>query len=656
MKSVVFRDCFAEWDENTLVFGNHGFKRTLLFTEQSSHTAELTDGKGTKLAAENVSHIDCVLYDMYADAADARNWNVESISAREQIDLPFEGDHLAVSVVMTEQNSRTRLVREFFIYPGLAMFGVRNRITLRVLPSGFINARNSLRKNYGLNGDSCDLPVMDTFHPADGFKVKRTVEFAGHTDVQDMPVLEHEVHGEKEFSGNLLYCENDSETGFMILQEAPPSSERREYQNYDFSLTSHDDLRSLCWGIIPGELELDREYVSYRNAIGIYHSQEEAQWLLKRYLRTRYDYGTLRCGIVANAWGCGRFPALVSKEFLKEEVVGAANCGADYYQVDDHWQNGLFRDITVKNKAIDLKDYWSISPERLGNDRFDSLCQLAKEKGIELALWIAPSGNLAYRDFEEFAELILNFYRQYNFRLFKIDGAYFSSYDAGQKFTRMLQIVREKSNKEVFFNLDVTAGMRGGYFMLLDQGNLFLENRYLFAGIGYHPERTLRNVWNLAKYTRLQSLQIEIPYPGDIQPEFYEEKGECCPDVYPWDYWMAVAFFGNPLLWFAPSLVPAEQQAICRRMMELHKQYRDQIFACEIFPLGDAPTGSSLTALAAKDESGITQFLALYREKDASYGSFKTDGVWTLIAGDAQLADGEITLTAAPGYAILKRK
>ena len=57
MKSVVFRDCFAQWDENTLVFGNRGFKRTLLFTEQSSHTAELTDGKGTKLAAENVSRI-----------------------------------------------------------------------------------------------------------------------------------------------------------------------------------------------------------------------------------------------------------------------------------------------------------------------------------------------------------------------------------------------------------------------------------------------------------------------------------------------------------------------------------------------------------------------------------------------------------------------
>ena len=108
MKSFVFRDCFAEWDETTLIFGNRKFKRKIFFTEQSSHTAELTDGKGTKLAAENVSRIDCVLYDMYADATDARNWKVESVTALEQKDLPFEGDHLAVSAVMTEQNSLQR--------------------------------------------------------------------------------------------------------------------------------------------------------------------------------------------------------------------------------------------------------------------------------------------------------------------------------------------------------------------------------------------------------------------------------------------------------------------------------------------------------------------------------------------------------------------
>ena len=656
MKSIVFRDCFAEWDETTLTFGNRGFKRKIFFTEQSSHTAELTDGKGTKLAAENVSRIDCVLYDMYADATDARNWNVESITALEQIDLPFEGDHLAVSVVMTEQNSRTRLVRDFFIYPDLAMFGLRNRITQAVLPSGFINARKALRRDYLLDSGSFDLPILDTLHPADGFRVKRCIEFAGHTDVQDEPVREHVITSGTEFSGNLLYCGNEEDTGFMILQEAPPSGERREYQEYDFALTQDQDLRSLCWGIIPGELELGKEYISYRNAIGIYHSEEEARWLLKRYLRTRFDYGKLRRGIVANAWGCGRFPALVSKQFLKDEVRASAKCGADYYQIDDHWQNGLFRDITVKNLAVQLNDYWSISPERLEDGSFDSLCRIAEESGVELALWIAPSSNLAYQDCEEFAELILNFYRQYNFRLFKIDGAYFSSYDAEQKFTRMLQIVRERSNREVFFNLDVTAGMRGGFFMLLEYGNLFLENRYLFAGIGYHPERTLRSVWHLAEYTRLQSLQIEIPYPGDIKPEFYEKKGESSPDVYPWDYWMAVAFFGNPLLWFAPSLVPADQQDICRRMMELHKQYRDQIFACEIFPVGEVPTSRSLTGLAAKDETGTTQFLALYREKDAPCGRFKIDGAWTLIAGDAQLADGEIILDSAPGYAILKRR
>lgn len=656
MKSAAFLDCFAKWDENILEFGNAEFSRRIQFSGKTFYTTALTDGKGITLTVENEVRPDCVLYDTFAETPEARNWKLDSVTARIRKGLPFEGDHLEVSFAITEQNSLTRLVREFFIYPGLAMFGLRNRITLKVLPSGFVNAREGLRRDYQRDNGSFDLPVVDTLHPADGFEVKRCVEFSGHSDVQDKPVREHDIDGETGFTGNLLYCENGSETGFMILQEAPPSAERREYQEHDFVLTHRHDLRSLCWGIVPCELELDQEYISYRNAVGVYHSHDEAQWLLKRYLRTRFDYGALRCGIVTNAWGCGRFPELISQQFLKDEVAASARCGADYYQVDDHWQNGLFSDILEKNRAIRLEDYWAISPERLENGSFDSLRRIAEECGIELALWLAPSANLAYCDYEEFAELILGFYRKYGFRLFKIDGANFGSYRAERNFAKMLRIVRERSGKEVFFNLDVTAGMRGGYFMLLDQGNLFLENRYLFAGIGYHPERTLRNVWHLAKYIRLQSLQIEIPYPGDIKRDFYEKKGESCPDVYPWDYWMAIAFFGNPLLWFAPSLLPAERQDFCRRMMELHKRSRDRIFDCEIFPVGEAPSSRSLTGFAAKDESGTVQFLSLFREKDAPCGCFNAEGSWSLIAGNAEWNGHEIRIPTAPGYAILKRQ
>jgi len=422
----------------------------------------------------------------------------------------------------------------------------------------------------------------------------------------------------------------------------------------DFSVTEKGDLRSCCWGVTAGDFELGKEYESYRNVIGVYQNEDEALWLLKRYLKVRFNYGALRRGIVANAWGCGKFKDIVSTQFLKDDVAAAAECGADYYQVDDHWQCGLLQDLIVRNMAIRLRDFWAISPERLENGSFDSLCKVAKKSGIELALWLAPSSQLAYSDYREFAELILDFYRRYNFKLFKIDAAYFSSYNAEKRFEEMLRIVREKSGKEVFFNLDVTASMRGGFFMLLDLGNLFLENRYCFGGIGYHPERTLRSVWHLARYTRLQSLQIEVPNPGDIKKEFYTKKKESCPDIYPWDYWMAVAFMGNPLLWFSPSCVPAARRKECKRMMELHKKYRDQIFADEIFPVGAEPGTKSLTGLVAKKDDGTPEFLVLYREKGTKESTFAVKGKWELIAGDAKIKKGSIELGKAPCYAILK--
>ena len=90
-------------------------------------------------------------------------------------------------------------------------------------------------------------------------------------------------------------------------------------------------------------------------------------------------------------------------------------------------------------------------------------------------------------------------------------------------------------------------------------------------------------------------------------------------------------------------------------MMELHKQYRDPLFACEIFPVGDMPTGSSLTGFTAKKDDGTAEFLVLFREKDAVCDRFETDGDWTLIAGNAEFSCGTIILPTVPGYAILKR-
>ncbi|MBR2374509.1 MAG: hypothetical protein IKA87_09810, partial [Lentisphaeria bacterium] len=459
-----------------------------------------------------------------------------------------------------------------------------------------------------------------------------------------------------EYNGNLLFCEDENGQGFMILQEAPPSTERREIEPYDFRKTDKGDIISSGWGVTPAEVGHEETFVSYRNAVGIYHNAAEKDKLLKDYCRTRFNYGKERYGIVCNAWGCGNFGQRITPEFLDAEVRAAAECGADSYQVDDNWQNGTLGDLCYRAKDVVLRQFWGINPEKVKDGSFDSLVETARQSGIELALWIAPSFSKEFRDHREFADLILDFHRRYGFDLFKIDGALFSSYRAEQNFEKLLRTVRSETNNRIFCNLDVTAGMRGGYFKLLEYGNLFLENRYAchMWGLGYHPVRTLRNVWNLAKYVRLQYLQIEVPYFGDVRDEFYISRNEIDPNVYSWDYWFAIAFFANPLLWFAPSSLKREDRAAAAVMTALHKKYREEIFAGTISPVGDEPGADSLSGLVSR-LNGRDEFMVLFRGHDAEEKSFAASGKWELLAGKAEFCDNAVIIPEKAAYAVLKR-
>lgn len=666
MKQCTFRDARAVWDDKILTISNAGFSRTYSLETPLLHALELKDASGKLFAVPAAAETDGDLYG-YGYESQFKSWHLAECHAAVCERPEFEGGHLLVTLRYYDDYSHSLFTREFFIYPGLPMFGLRNQMRVKVIPNGQQLSRSALKDEYAdfrRRGNPeaprrMREPVVETLHPAEGFAPVLAVEFAGHTDVHDRPVREHKaVSGEGEYNGNLFFCEESSGAGVMILQEAPPSSERREYEPYDFRVTEKGDIFSIGWGVNSPEVEPDEIFVSYRNAVGVYHDASERDFLLKRYCRTRFDYGKERRGIVCNAWGCGKFGEKLCPEFLAAEVRGAAECGADSYQIDDQWQNGNLGDLSFRNKDLPLREFWKINPAKVENGSFDTLAELARQCGIELALWIAPSFNRRFDDWREFADMLLDFHRAYGFNLFKADGAHFSNYRAEQNFEKMLRAVRHESGGKVFFNLDVTAGMRGGYFKLLEYGNLFLENRYACHnwGVGYHPLRTLGNIWNLSKYVRLQYIQIEVAYPGDVNEKFYAARGESDPRTYSWEFWFAVAFLGNPLLWFSPSLTAPEDRPTAARMLALHKQYREEIFDSVISPVGDEPGAKALSGLVARSTEGEERFLVLFRGHEAEKSTFATNAAWQLLAGNAEIGSGTVTLPEKGDYAILKRK
>ncbi len=639
MKQVSFQDCFAEVQEGRLILGNAAIRRTLDLTSGMPRTVSLRDGAGFEYAADDKAEEDLSFMGLNGCGQEGIAWEIAEVSAEAQEHPDFEAPHLLVSLRMYERVQEIELKRFFAVYPGIPAMAVWNTIRSAVMPRVFWNGRSQISD--WNRADERRESRVDSIRLAPGFETFESVEFRGRTDEHDDLVFRHTA--ENGFAdGNLLFASSADGRTVFYLQEAPPTQERRDMEKHDFRIDGRT-VHSLCWGIHPSEIRPDKTFRSNRNVIALCRTAERNA-LLRNYLRRRFPSDSARHTVTVNPWGCGQFPKLVSETFLKEEFRAAAECGATHYQIDDSWQEGgSLLEMIVKNRHI-TPSFWEVSRERL-NGTFAPLTEAAKEAGIEPSLWIAPSSNAEYRDWREFVDILLRLHRESGFNMFKIDGVLIRTTEAEENLERLLREACLQSGGKISFNLDTTAGQRPGYFRMLEYGTIFLQNRYVchLWGLGYHPEKTLRSLWQLAHYMRTEMLQIEIPYPGDINPEFYKDKSFGSPDAYPWRYWMAVALFANPLLWFAPSrTAPADRPGL-RSMMELHRRLRDRIFSGDVIPVGTKPDGAAITGFHA--DAG---YLLLFRERRGpESATLNLPGCWKLLEGKGTF-DGKTAVLPDP--------
>ncbi len=657
MKEFHYQDCFMRYDGSRLTVGNEKIVREMDFSLGLPRTVSLKDAAGREYASPEKELPDFSFIGLNGPDFAGIVYETTEVEAAAVEQDRFDSPHLLVSVVMREPVQNLVFRRFFAVYPGQPAIAVWNSLRTAVMPNVFWSQRSyEFNWNLGRMPESRMESCVDGLRLADSVKPRKTVEFRARTDVHEDLVFEHEIVSSR-LRGNLFYASGDDGAGLLYLQEAPPSQERRDWESHDFRLDG-TTVFSCCWGVHPSEIVPDREFVSCRNVVALYSSEKDASPVLKKYLRTRFRLSEKHCSVTVNPWGCGRFPALVSEEFLMAELKAAGEVGATHYQIDDSWQEGgSLSEMINRNRHI-RPSFWAVSRERLGGS-FRKLVECAKEAGVEPSLWVAPSSNAEYRDWRSFCDMLLNYHREYGFNIFKIDGVLIRTSEAERNLETLLRTAREESGGEIFFNLDTTAGQRPGYFRMLEYGNIFLENRYVchLWGCGYHPEKTLRALWKLSKYMRPQMLQIEIPYIGDINREFYRTKKEGSPDAYPWKYWMAVAMFANPLLWFAPSLTTPEERAEVREMMEIHREVQKKLFAGDIHPIGEEPSGKDMTGFYS-----TSGFLIVYREKACRYSSMDLEipaGDWKLIAGEGRCTnlDGghlEVALPRQAGFAMFR--
>ncbi len=415
--------------------------------------------------------------------------------------------------------------------------------------------------------------------------------------------------------GNLLFAQDRIGGGQVVwLKESPLGNHQLAYPGHDFRI-QYDDWSLAGLGIESNQAS--EEWMrGYGAALGVTgDGEQERLVLLRKYLKHQRRHLPERDEmIMMNTWGDRGQDGRLREAFALAELEAAHRLGVTHLQLDDGWQAGLSKNsASASGELWDAwpKESWQPHPERFPNG-LTPVVKKASALDMKLGLWFHPSNANEYQQWQQDAEVVLSLHQTYGINYFKIDGIELPTLTAQRHLRHFFDTVQQVSRGRVVFNLDATAGRRGGYFFFNEYGNIFLENRYT-DWTNYYPYQTLRNLWMLSRYVPPEDLQIEFLNKWR-NPEKYPANDPFAPARYSFDYLFATAMTGQPLVWLEATNLPDEAFRTAS-LVRLYREHRAAFHRGVILPVGDEPSGRSWTGF--QSISGPSEgYLLIFRENN----------------------------------------
>ena len=324
---------------------------------------------------------------------------------------------------------------------------------------------------------------------------------------------------------------------------------------------------------------------------------------------------------LTNTWGDGNRDGVINEAFMTREIDAGANLGVDVIQIDDGWQKGRSANSTAIQKG-DKKmwgnfredpTFWDFCPIRFPNG-VEPLVKAAAAKGMKFGLWFGPDSSNEAAAWESDAERLLDLHRRFGVDYFKLDSMKTPTRLAQERQGRLFGKLLDDSNGKIVVDLDVTAGIRPGYFGAVASGPVFVENRYVRKGDNrrWYPHHTLRELWLLSHAVDPVRLRMEVLNPARL-PELYAADDPLAPSKWPADALFAITMFASPLGWFEIQNLTPGTVAAWKPLVTIWKHERAAVQAGEIYPVGDSPDGVSWTGFVSARADGHGSAL-LFRE------------------------------------------
>lgn len=647
--------CYSRLQNDTLVIGNRLIERKFIWNKGNVITYSLTDKSSGQCWLNQAKTPD---FHVSKDAAHISNASYASEKVRENTIHP--------AYLETEVNfslGALHIKKVYRVYSDSPVIACD--IYLKGSSDTFLEgtvANPADMKNIEFDDDMKSKQVTAILDQIklEGFHWQtKIVEFFDVTDWNNNLVSERKIipYRKNTYRGNLLFAHNnENNKGIFFLKEAPSSSAQLAYNGYDFT-TEFGHFMVSGPGMTQKDILPDEWRKAYGVVMGVYSGSELNQLTaLRSYQKNIRKLLPERDEMVMmNTWGDRSQDSKVNEKFSLIEVSRAAQLGISHFQIDDGWQSGKSPNSALAKGSFkniwDNPDYWKPDPAKYPRG-LHPVVKKGKELGVEICLWFNPSVQNDYADWEKDVQAIVSLYKEYGIRTFKIDGLAIPSRQSGINLRKLFDTVLEKTDNQVVFNLDATAGRRGGYHTFNEYGNIFLENRYT-DWQNYYPYWTLRNLWQLSKYVPAEKLQIEFLNKWRNTGKY--GKDIFAPHNYPFEYLFATTMAGQPLAWFEGSGLPKEGLSI-GQLIKAYKKVQHDFHTGVILPIGEEPSGKSWTGF--QSVKGDTGYFIFYRENTPDSVGFVntwlTEG--TRIKCTPVLGNGKAMITTISRNGIIEVK
>ncbi len=588
--------CSARLQNDVLIIENTKIARTYKWNNGNIITLSITNKQNGKVWESHASSPD-ISFPGQHDISENALFSIKSIPSG-----PVVQAHLEAEILCSLGELQVR--RVFRIYP--ACPAIACDIYLRGKTNCQWTAKTETKRAQYL------APVTEKIDlPGKHWKVT-AIDFIDGSDKANTfvyPVTALSYRGNA-FRGNLFFLkEMTTGNGIFILKESPTANAQLAYPGSDF-YSEFGTFKLTGIGINPSDLDPLEWKRGYGFVTGVFDGNElnslvavrDYQQRIRVHMHDRDDM------ILMNTWGDRNQGSKINEKFIMEELEAGARFGITHLQIDDGWQKGISGDQAERFINIwDHPDYWKPDPARFPNG-LSPIMKRSGELGIEVSLWFNPSNDNNHLNWEKDADVLISFYNEYGIRTFKIDGVMLPDKASEINFRKMLDKIVSATEGKAVFNLDVTAGQRGGYHLFNEYGNLYLENRYT-DWHNYYPYQTLRNLWMLSRYIPPQNLQIE--FLNILRNKEIYKDDPFGPANYTFDYVFAITMVAQPLAFFEASGLPDEAFHLST-VIKKYRSVQNDLHTGIILPIGEEPDGISWTGFQSiREDEG---YFLVFRE------------------------------------------